>query len=151
MFVYSFLRLSSMLISLSSPRPPFIPCHHIPYFYLLPSSSQSSWFSGFVLLPRSSFLLPSSLSSWFSLFFFPDLLLPPHHSIFTLSFCFPLPPLLFSTRSSLSGCASLAEAWFQAWCCWLNSSLAAAQWEQVEPPSPITHTRTHTSWSCSIF
>ncbi|TNN65727.1 hypothetical protein EYF80_024020 [Liparis tanakae] len=32
--------------------------------------------------------------------------------------------------------ASLAQAWFQAWCCWLISSLAAAQWEQLCSKAP---------------
>jgi len=66
-----------------------------------------------------------------------DLRPPPHHS-----FCPPLPP-------PLGGGGSLVEAWFRARCCWLISSLAAAQWEQVEPPSPTTQTHTPHTLSCS--
>lgn len=78
---------------------------------------------------------------------------PPLLAFLTLFFlpiapCFLSPsvllPLLPCFPPSLSGCASLAAAWFQAWFCWLVSSLAAAQWEQVEEPPSPHHTHRHT-------
>lgn len=79
---------------------------------------------------------------------------PPLLAFLTLFFlpiapCFLSPsvllPLLPCFPPSLSGCASLAAAWFQAWFCWLVSSLTAAQWEQVEEPPSTHHTHRHTN------